>query len=162
MAAREQECGNGLGRSEELLCSALRGQRGGRLAEVLLVLSWQHVPGSLRRAGWRQPGKNRSRRSLLLLSALPCSSALRSYPSVFNLCTNSPPAVPLAVSVPSPRQLWRGMLGGKRSFGLLMGGISRDAGSEMLQTQRSPVSLSSSGDPLAAEPARISHPIPSQ
>lgn len=67
-AAREQECGSRLGWGEEPLCSAFRGQR---LAEVVLVLSWQHVPGWLRRARWRQPGNNRSKRSLLLLSAPP-------------------------------------------------------------------------------------------
>lgn len=74
------------------------------LAEVLLVLSWQHVPGWLRRARWRQPGNKRSERCLLLLST-PSPAPLRSGvipPKVFNLFPNSPPAVPRDVSVLPP------------------------------------------------------------
>lgn len=97
--SEEQECGNRLGWGEKRLCSAFRGQQGGRWAEVVLVLSWQHVPGSLRRARWRQPGNNRSKRSVLLLSTPPLLlSHSRVIPQSLTFCTNSPPAVPCDVS----------------------------------------------------------------
>lgn len=97
--SEEQECGNRLGWGEKRLCSAFRGQQGGRWAELVLVLSWQHVPGSLRRARWRQPGNNRSKRSVLLLSTPPLLlSHSRVIPQSSAFCTNSPPAVPCGVS----------------------------------------------------------------
>lgn len=92
-----------------------------------------------------------------LCSSLP-SPALRSYPSLFNLCPNSPPAVPCDVSVlPQGRSA-----GGCSGEGEGLGSPSwhfpkcwlRNA-ADAAQPRFPP----SSEHPLSAEPARLSHPI---
>lgn len=91
--------------------------------------------------------------------ALPCSSALQSYPSVFNLCRNSPPAAPCDASL-----LPQGKSGGECSGqGEGLGSSSRHFPKCWLRKAADaaqPRFPPSSKHSLAAEPARLSHPIP--